>query len=50
MMAVKHIPTSIVHKGRKGGITGCGTNTNVKRNHWVGTSSKVNCDKNGCKN
>lgn len=29
-MAVKHIPTNIVHKGTKGGTTGCGTDTNVK--------------------
>ena len=34
-MAVKHTPTDIVHQGSKGGTTGCGTNTNDHRDHWV---------------
>lgn len=49
-MAVKHIPTGVVHSGTKGGTTGCGTDTNDKPDHWVSTSTPVNCDKNGCKN
>ena len=49
-MAVKHTPTNIVHRGTKGGTTGCGTDTKVKKDHWVNTSSRINCDKNGCKN
>lgn len=49
-MAVKHIPTGVVHSGTKGGKTGCGTNTNENLSHWVNTSSKITCDKNGCKN
>lgn len=49
-MAVKHIPTDIVHKGTKGGTTGCGTNTNVKGDHWINTNTRINCDKNGCQN
>lgn len=49
-MAVKHTPTNIVHKGNKGGRTGCGSNTTDHRDHWVASSLKVTCDKNGCKN
>lgn len=49
-MAVEHTPTSIVHSGTKGGKTGCGTDTTVQSNHWSNTSSRVTCDKNGCKN
>lgn len=49
-MAVKHVPTGEVHKGQKGGYTGCGTNTNNKPECWVNTSSRITCDKNGCKN
>lgn len=49
-MAVKHIPTNIVHSGVKGGKTGCGTDTRVKRDHWKNTSLKITCEKNGCKN
>lgn len=49
-MAVKHIPTEIVHSGAKGGTTGCGANTNENLNHWANTSSNITCDKNGCKN
>lgn len=48
-MAVKHIPTGIVHSGTKGGTTGCGTNTNENSSHWENTSSGINCEKNGCK-
>jgi len=49
-MAVKHISTSITHKGYKGGTTGCGTDTKDFPDHWVDTSAQINCDKNGCKN
>ncbi|WP_185146893.1 hypothetical protein [Chryseobacterium echinoideorum] len=49
-MNVKHTPTEIVHKGQKGGTTGCGTDTNIHPDHWTNTSAKVTCDKNGCKN
>lgn len=49
-MAVKHTENGIVHKGRKGGKTGCGTDTTEKPSHWVNTNSKITCSKNGCKN
>lgn len=49
-MAVKHINTDIVHSGAKGGKTGCGIDTTEKPSHWVNTSSKITCKKDGCKN
>ncbi|MFN4364536.1 hypothetical protein [Chryseobacterium hispalense] len=49
-MNVKHTPTDIVHKGQKGGTTGCGTDTNAHPTHWTNTNEKITCDKNGCKN
>jgi len=52
-MAVRHSPPngeSIVHKGQKGGITGCGINTNDNPSHWSNTNSATTCNKNGCKN
>lgn len=52
-MAVKHSPPdgpSIVHKGQKGGTTGCGVDTTKKPSHWTSTSSNITCNKNGCKN
>ncbi|WP_167751494.1 hypothetical protein [Lentibacillus salicampi] len=49
-MAVKHNPTGVVHSGAKGGTTGCGTNTKENLEHWVNTNSRIDCDKNGCKN
>jgi len=48
-MAVKHTPTAEVHQGTKGGTTGCGFDTKEKPEHWVNTSEKITCDKNGCK-
>ncbi|WKD86413.1 hypothetical protein KCTC32516_01788 [Polaribacter huanghezhanensis] len=48
-MAVKHIPTNEIHKGVKGGTTGCGTNTNKHSSHWENTSGKITCEKYGCK-
>ena len=49
-MAVKHVPTNEVHSGTKGGRTGCGVDTGANPTHWVSTSDKITCDKNGCKN
>lgn len=49
-MAVKHVPTQVVHSGQKGGKTGCGTDTNVHKDHWVDSHERITCDKNGCKN
>lgn len=48
-LAVKHIDTGVVHKGRKGGKTGCGVDTRKKPSHWASTSSRVTCKKDGCK-
>lgn len=54
-MAVKHNnpehgEPGIVHKGFKGGTTGCGFNTNENPSHWKDTLEPVNCEKKGCKN
>ncbi|MEQ8906380.1 hypothetical protein [Ekhidna sp.] len=49
-MAVKHTPTNEVHKGYKGGTTGCGFDTTEHPDHWVSTTEGVTCDKNGCRN
>ena len=48
-MAVKHIPTGEVHKGFKGGKTGCGFDTKENPSHWESSSGRITCDKNGCK-
>jgi len=48
-MAVKHKPSGEVHVGSKGGRTGCGVNTQDKADHWVNTSERITCAKNGCK-
>ena len=48
-MAVKHLPTDEVHKGQKGGKTGCGFNTLDHPEHWKDSNSKITCEKNGCK-
>ena len=37
-MAVKHKLTGEVHKGTKGGKTGCGVDTRDNPEHWVSTS------------
>ena len=47
-MAVEHTPTGIVHQGKKGGSTGCGTNTKEEASHWVDTHKRITCKKNGC--
>lgn len=50
-MAVKHIKEEgKVHKGQKGGKTGCGEDTTKHPSHWVNTSERVNCKKGGCRN
>ena len=49
-MAVKHTPTNEVHSGSKGGTTGCGVDTTKHASHWVASSERITCDKNGCKN
>ena len=49
-MAVKHVPTNEVHSGNKGGTTGCGFDTRVNPTHWVSTTERITCAKNGCKN
>lgn len=48
IMAVKHIPTGIVHQGQKGGKTECGFDTNEEASHWESSTSRVTCLKNGC--
>ncbi len=47
-MPVLHTPTNEVHKGSKGGTTGCGFNTNEHASHWQNTSARITCSKNGC--
>jgi hypothetical protein len=48
-MAVKHIEEGEVHKGTKGGTTGCGTDTEENPDHWVPSSLPITCNKNGCR-
>lgn len=48
-MAVKNLESGEVHKGQKGGTTGCGFNTNEHPENWVSSNDKINCDKYGCK-
>ena len=48
-MAVRHIPTDIVHRGWKGGTTECGKDTTVKSDHWENTTKPISCQANGCK-
>lgn len=50
IMPVKHTPTGEVHKGQKGGTTGCGFSTTDHPSHWTNTSESITCAKNGCKN
>ena len=49
-MAVKHTPTGEVHKGSKGGKTGCGVDTKANPGHWVNSHDRITCGRNGCKN
>jgi len=48
-MAVKQIDSGIVHRGTKGGKTGCGFNTKENQNNWKNIGSPITCTKNGCK-
>ncbi|KGJ90415.1 hypothetical protein GAB14E_3658 [Colwellia psychrerythraea] len=48
-MAVKHLPTGIVHQEKKDGTTACGVDTRKNNNHWVVTQLKATCEKGGCK-
>jgi hypothetical protein len=50
MSKIKYIPTSEVHLLKGDGKTGCGFNTTDNPKDWVGSSSNITCDKNGCKN
>lgn len=50
VMPVKHTPTNEVHQGSKGGKTGCGVDTSLHSSHWIASSEKITCAKNGCKN
>lgn len=47
-MASKHVPTNQIHRGYKGGTTGCGTDTKEHPTHWLSTNERVTCQKNGC--
>jgi hypothetical protein len=49
-MPIKYTPSKEVHKGYKGGITGCGFDTTDNLNHWEITSENITCAKNGCRN
>ncbi|WP_421823768.1 hypothetical protein [Flagellimonas oceanensis] len=52
-MAVKHIDEDgnvTIHKGYKGGTTGCGFDTTENPSHWENTYKSITCEKNGCKN
>ena len=48
-MAVEHKPTKVVHRGTKGGKTGCGFDTTEHKTHWENTYKSINCDRNGYK-
>lgn len=49
-MAVKHTPTNVVHSGSKGSSTGCGTDTNEQRSHWINSGSKITCNEDVSRN
>lgn len=46
---VKHVPTGVVHKGAKGGVTACGVDTNDNPQYWTSSSEEVTCNSNGCR-
>ena len=48
-MAVRHLPSNEVHRGIKGGKTGCGFDTGYHPPHWRASSQKVTCLKVGCR-
>lgn len=43
-------PDGKVHKGYKGGETGCGLDTNKNPENWKDTDKRITCNKDGCKN
>ncbi|MFL1467391.1 hypothetical protein [Marinobacter sp. HN1S83] len=47
---VVHKPTGVVHKGTKGGVTGCGVDTTNHPEHWASSSEEITCTSHGCKN
>jgi hypothetical protein len=47
---VIHIPTGVVHKGTKDGVTACGIDTKNNPEHWASLSEEFTCNSNGCKN
>ena len=49
-MAVKHVRTGEVHRGTKEALPGCGFDTKAQPDHWVGTTERLTCAKNGCEN
>jgi hypothetical protein len=49
-MPVKNIKSGEVHKGTKGGETGCGFDTTEHPENWVSSNESITCDKDGCKN
>ena len=48
-MPVQHLEIGEVHKGNKGGKTGCGFDATEHPSHWVNTNEKITCTKKGCK-
>lgn len=49
IMNVKSKKANIVHILKTNGYTGCGVNVSDNLYDWELTSSKVTCNKNGCK-
>ena len=47
-MPVKNKNSGEVHKGQKGGTTGCGFDTTDNPNNWVIASGKITCGRGGC--
>ena len=47
-MAVRQLPSNEVHRGIKGGKTGCGFDTGHHPPHWRASSQEVTCLKVGC--
>jgi len=49
-MAVKNTESKEVHKGFKGGTTGCGFDTTDNPSNWISTTQNITCAKDGCEN
>ncbi|WP_284455227.1 hypothetical protein [Alloalcanivorax xenomutans] len=47
---IMHIPTGVVHKVTKGGVTACGIDTKNNPECWIPSSEEVTCSSDGCKN